>query len=188
MALYKTMTDNDSICFTIKVNQRKNNLPDKKQIKVLDAFAGEGKIWNKISKSNNNILLTRIEKRKGLHLENIECGNLYWMCRNDLTQFDVIDLDDYGWPYNQLCQVFEQKYKGVVFFTAINSGLGTLPRDMLSDLFGSVEIARKCRTMFKKSGFDMFCKWLKKKGVNEVFYQSIKNSGSIKFYGYFYCN
>lgn len=184
MALYEKRIENDSVGFSVKVKQRMDNIPDKDTLKILDAFAGEGLIWNEIKKTRH-CEVTTLEKRKDINPNNIICNNMYWMLRNDLSKFDVIDLDAYSCPYEQLKIVFNQKFKGVVFFTFIQTGLGTLKRDLLLDLYGSTDMVNKMRTMFIKNGFDIFCKWLYKKGVDKINYQHIKAVGGNKYYGYF---
>lgn len=185
--LYSHKTRNDVVGFKLKVKQRLENLPDKKVIRVLDAFAGEHKIWNEIIKKKPEIefQIVYLEKVKGLHPDNIEGVNLYYLQRNDLSQFDVIDLDHYSFAYEQLVEIFEQNYKGTVFFTFIQAGLGSLNKSMLNYLFGSPEISNKCRTMYATDGFEIALKFFWKKGIKEINYQKLKTVGCRKYYGHF---
>ncbi len=156
-----------------------------KNICVLDAFAGEGTIWDELKNKISVKELVSLEKKKGLNTKNIVTDNVKWMQRNCLEKFNVIDLDSYSSPTEQIRVLIDKKYKGTVFFTFIQMGFATLPFAMLIDLYKSVSMVRKMRTMFIKDGFAEFQKWLKMNGVSEISFFYHKSQGGKKYYGFF---
>ena len=79
----RVQTDNSHL--REKIQLRLDNLPDKKEIKVLDMFSGDNLIWDRIKKeSGKKINVLRIEKKStasgGLYLRgdnrkyNIDCN------------------------------------------------------------------------------------------------------------------
>lgn len=129
------------------------NLIDKQEINVLEAYAGDGVIWKKVqeqTKKNINILKIEMKgNKKGVYLKG---DNSKFLPLFDFSKYDIIDLDAYGVPFNQLEVVFLKKFNGFVHVTYIQSGMGTLPNGMLIKLGYTKEMISKCRTLFSKNG------------------------------------
>lgn len=176
----KVQTENSN--FEQKVLLRINNLPKNDPINVLDAFSANGRIWNKIARTTNRkIALTRIDAdkhRKGIYLVG---DNLRMMKSIDLSVFDVIDLDAYGIPYDQIKVVLHSKTKAAVFVTFIQSMAGRLPDTMLLDYGYTQAMIDKAPILFCRNGFDKLKYLLALNGVNKISYHNDKN----KYYLYF---
>ena len=151
-----------------KVALRAGMLPNKKQVKVLDCYAGTGRIWEQVVKKtgkNINVVSIDIDQKQDFVLLG---DNEKWLAMMDLTGFDVIDLDAYGVPFKQLEILFDKKYKGLVFVTFIQSLYGGLPYDMLECLGYTKAMIEKCPSLFFKKGRDKFLGYLKTKGIELV--------------------
>jgi hypothetical protein len=187
MAMYLSRTRNDVQGFKIKVKLRIENLPEKKTIKVLDAFAGDGLIWKEIKKQcpDKVFEIVSIDNKKGLNNDNIVSNNVYYILRNDISNFDVIDLDCYGSPFEQLRAIFyNKKVNAIIFFTLIRSGLGATKKDMLAEIYG-IEIGNRISRVFSKNPIEPFCDYIRRHGITKINYTSVQKTGSNKFYGYF---
>jgi len=98
-----------------KVNLRIKYLNKNKIYNVLDCFHGEGLIWNNIIQQGYNINLYSIDLTSSATIK----GNNKNILKNiDINEYDIIDLDDYGMPIEQL-YIISQKLKKdiIIFFT-----------------------------------------------------------------------
>ena len=175
----------DNTYFYDKIAMRTNHLPAKKNIAVLDAYSGDGKIWEIIKKeTDKNIDLVRIdvETKKGLHLKG---DNLKYMMAMDLSRFDVIDLDAYGVPYLQLKAIFQarniDKINSVIFITFNQIMFGQLPINFLQDLGYTKRMIKKCPSLFNSNGMDKMIEFLGINGVKKIYSRSKKRINYICF-------
>lgn len=93
----------------IKIALRQKYLP--KNARVLDLFCGHGEIYKSVYKNNVQFYLG-IDNQK-VHDKNI-CiitNNLNFVSKNDINNFNVFDLDDYGSPWKLLYLILK-KYTG----------------------------------------------------------------------------
>jgi SAM-dependent methyltransferase len=104
----------------LKINLRRKYLP--KNARVLDLFCGNGEIYREVYKGN-------VDKYMGIDKEKIhnqklcvKTNNLYFVSRNNINDFNVFDLDDWGSPW-KLFYLILKKWQGpeAVFF--ITDGL-----------------------------------------------------------------
>lgn len=160
----------DNSHFAEKVNLRISNLPDLPEIKVLDMYSGTGRIWDAITrKSGRKIDVLGIEKKK-------VPGRIYLTGDNrkfdfDFRQFDVVDLDAYGVPYDLLARIFERKGADlVVFVTFITGNWGNFPRSFLHDLGYPPKMVKKIPTLFRRDHKNKLFSWLADRGVRRVKY------------------
>jgi len=144
--------------------------------KVLDAYAGSGTLWNEI-KLNHDIDVVSIEKEKGKNIYALQGDNLKYLPTLDLNSFDVIDLDAYGVPYEQLEILFDRNYKGYVIVTSIQSNMGRLPNGILWSCGYTNEMIKKIPTLFTQKGFDKIKNYLYLRGVKEIegYFFGLKN-------------
>ena len=166
----KVQTDNDEKYYPLKIKIRLQSIDKIKNPVVLDCFSGDGTLWKNIKNlSDKEIKVLRIEtkqKAKGVYLKG---DNKKFLKTIDLKAFDIIDLDAYGIPCDQLDILFKRNYKGIVIVTAIQSMLGQLPVKMLKEVGYSKEMIKKCPTLFSKKGKEILKQWLAFKGVKEVY-------------------
>src|SRR4051812_32373644 len=108
-------TNNDPRLLEAKVLLRINSLPEKKDISILEAFGGEGVLWNIIKRRQpeKEFDILSIDKNKYNRVQ-LQGDNLKYLQSFDLSQFDIIDLDAWGSPVKQLEVIFKKKYKGIV--------------------------------------------------------------------------
>jgi hypothetical protein len=170
LKLSNLQTDNSYLEDKIKL--RLNLLPDKKEIKVIDAYSGKGTIWkniqNRVDKKINTLKIDKEKKQNDFMLLG---DNEKFLASLDLDKFDVIDLDAYGVPYEQLKIIFDKNYKGIVFVTFIRSIMGRLPNDFLLDCGYTLGMINKCPTLFGRKGWTLFKNWLSLHGVKKINYR-----------------
>lgn len=170
----------DNSFFISKVNLRLRYLPNKQYIRVLDAFGGDGGIWNKIKTlTDKKIEILRIDRKgtsKGIYLRG---ENVKYLKSLDLTKYDVIDLDAYGTPYEQLEIIFKSlsanktNYEIVCFVTFIQAVFGALPRKLLYRLGYSKQMVEKIpNALFCANGFEKLKRYLYLRGVRRIYSMS----------------
>ncbi len=91
-----------------------------------------------------------------------------------LENYDVIDLDAYGVPYQQLSIVLEYFRKAksnkehVVFVTFIQTLFGGLPRKLLYEIGYTKGMVEKVPSLFNVGGFEKIKRYLYKYGVRKI--------------------
>ena len=176
----KVLTENSFL--ELKVGLRLDHLPNKEKISVLDCYSGNGYIWGSVrKKTSKQIALVRLEKEAGRSGFYLKGENTKYMAAMDLSAYDVIDLDAFGVPFDQLEILFRQNYRGVVFVTFIQSGMGNLPRKMLGVLGYTPEMVKKCPTLFSRDGLSKLKRYLALRGVSSVSYYNIGRKTYLYF-------
>jgi len=154
-----------------KVSLRVNYLPDNPA--VLDCYGGAGLIWLAVERETGKKI-----KRIGIDREDygvgffLEGDNMAYLKTIDLQKYNVIDLDAYGVPYEQLKILFQRKYTGRVFVTFIQSIFGIVPKMLLVDIGFTEAMIKSCPTLFGKRGWQYFLEWLAKNGVRTIVHRS----------------
>lgn len=179
----KAAIKTDNSFLTTKVKLRIDNLPPG-DLRVLDCYAGTGRIWNRIKKElpdrNIQILGIDLKKQGGIHLQG---DNRKFIKSLDLTQFDIIDCDSYGVPFSLLKIIFSKPTRPgtVVFVTFIQSIFGRLPIGMLRDLGYTSKMIHKAPTLFNRSGFSKLKLWLANQGIGQIRHFSTTNKHYLAF-------
>ncbi|MBA7476231.1 hypothetical protein ES707_11613 [subsurface metagenome] len=173
-------TDNSFLDTKIKL--RIDNLPAG-DCNVLDCYTGTGLIWKTIkerTKRRINVLGMDLKKLNGIYLHG---DNLKFLASMDISKFNIIDLDAYGVPYNQLKIIFSQKLQPetIVFVTFIQSIYGGLPHGMLMDLGYNSLMIKKCPAIFFRNGFEKFKQYLAIKGIGQIKHYSHKKKHYLCF-------
>jgi len=172
-------TDNSHFAEKIKI--RCLSLPAKKEINILDCFAGKKELWNKIKNlaGSKTINVVSIDKRP---FETVLRGdNRKYLKGMNLDTFDVIDLDAYGVPFDQLECIFEKHYEGTVIVTFIQSIYGELPKKLLCKLGYTLKMIKKCPTLFNKDGLRKFEEYLALNGVRKIRIITINRKNYLSF-------
>lgn len=150
------------------MNLRILNLPNKKTVKVLDCYAGEGRIWSCIKeKTTKEIQVLSIDKTKK-QFNQLIGDNLKFLKMLNLNDYDVIDLDAYGIPFKQLEILFDKQYKGVVFITYINSVFGTINKKLLEIIGYPSEMIIKIPTLFYRNPLGKLENYLYIRGIRKM--------------------
>ena len=164
-----------------KAALRAEHLPAGKELYVLDCYAGKGLIWAAVKElSGRKIVTLPIDTSKDVGFR-LPGDNRAYLDSIDLDQFDVVDLDAYGVPYQQLKILFERHYKGAVFVTFIQTMYGIMPNGLLEDVGFTKEMVKECPALFTEKGWEYFLEWLALHGVKSVCHRS----HSRKHYLYF---
>lgn len=177
-------TDNDKGMFETKIKLREDLIEGKNNIKVLECFSGDGLLWTEIKRRHpdKNILILRIDQKEDKAGTYLKGDNLKFMESMDLDYFDLIDLDAYGSPFNQLEVVFRKGYKGPVVCTFIQTMNGALNKKMLNMLGYSDAMIAKCPSLFNKNGLEKMKAYLALKGVKSIRFSSQNRKNYFSFY------
>jgi hypothetical protein len=165
-----------------KVILRLANLPDKKEIRVLDCFAGNGEIWHNVQiNTDKEIIRHGIDVKEYAEFSMIGY-NLKILSSIDLSSYDIIDLDAYGVPCEQIEMALGRAKPGTIFFyTFIQSFNGILPNVLLERIGITPAMYSKCRTIFNAGGHRYFLYFLACLFIKTVVYSNVNR----KYYGVF---
>jgi hypothetical protein len=137
---------------------------------ILDCYSGKGKLWDEVKKrTKKELIILRIEKeiKKGNKIY-LQGDNRKYLKSINLDQFNIIDLDAYGIPFDQLKIIIEQNYKGIIIVTAIQSMMGNLPLKLLYENGFTKKMINKIPTIFFRKGIDKLKNYLYLCGVKQV--------------------
>jgi hypothetical protein len=178
-------TNNDPAMIDVKVMLRLKSLPNKQNIYVLDAYGGEGTLWQKVKKqTDKNINILGIDKNSYNKIQ-LQGDNLKFLKSLDLSKFDIIDLDAWGSPCNQLEMLSKRKYKGIVHVTFIQSGMGRINNKLLYAFGYTKQMINKCPTLLCKNGIDKIKNYIAKTfNVRKINISEMNR----KYYFYFVIN
>ena len=109
----------------------------------------------------------------------------------DLSGFNVIDVDSYGAPANQLIKIFENdtlRAGTVIIYTCITNKMSSLNKEVIK-LFRLGKMYKKVKTLFNAKSAELYHALLYEKGITEVYRYTQKSGSSYyKEYGYFVVN
>lgn len=175
----------DNAHFAWKVILRREAVSSLDTVRVLDCFAGCNRLWTEVGYDYYHGL----EQQKGKGRLNIHADNLRIIPVLDLSLFNVIDLDSYGVPGNQLLAIIKNKTlpeKMVIVYTAICAPLAESHKSFLLANGILPDTYRKCPTLFNNRLGTIFDTFLfRKLGVERDHSFSIKEGAYWKRYGYF---
>jgi hypothetical protein len=155
-----------------KVALRVAHLPDREVLRVMDCYAGSGVVWSAVKKlTGRRIAVLPIDISADVDGFHLAGDNKQYLETMDLSRFDVIDLDAYGVPYDQLKIVLDRGFHGTVFVTFIQSVFGTLPNTLLVDLGFSLPMIEKSPALFGARGWQYFCEWMALRGVTSFWHR-----------------
>ena len=133
MGRKQVFTENSHFWTKIRVRKEAVERVDKDQIHVLDAFAGQGLVWREMQNQfpDRRFTVLGIDKKK-YHDVNVIMGeNVKVMKGLDLSDFDLIDLDAFGCPAEQLAICARKALTVPVVTTHISVTLGPVPKELL---------------------------------------------------------
>lgn len=179
MTVHSIKTDNYKIENKIKLRQLATK--DLTELKILDLFAGKNMIWS--SFKMKKYYGVEKEKNKG---KNLNADNIRIIPILDLSEFNVIDVDSYGIPVNQIAEIYKNKtlQKGtIIIYTCITNKMSSLNKVIIEN-FGLSKIYKKAQTLINGFAKEFFYAYLYSKGVKKVYEYQVKSSFD-KSYGYF---
>lgn len=140
---------------------------------MLDCYSGKGLIWAAVKKlAGRDVKTLPIDQRADKFDFHLHGNNLEYLQTIDLSRFNVIDLDAYGVPFDQIECLVRRKYRGLVFVTMIQSVMGQLPHGMLQKIGFTKAQLEKAPTLFGKRGWQYFLEYLAAVGVNKIAHRS----------------
>lgn len=139
-------------------------------VSVLECYAGHQVLWSEVKKRSGRkkIFVTPIEKKSIKGKVYLRGDNLKFLKSINLSAFNVIDLDAYGIPFDQIDILFERGFSGIVHVTSIQSGMGRLPNKLLNSIGYTNAMIDKCPTMFCANRQEKLEHYLASKGVKEI--------------------
>ena len=160
---------------------------DAESVRVLDAYHGHGVLWKELYKKSSkaiDVLGIDIEDRgPGVLMGD----NRKFLKSLDLHKFDLVDLDAYGSPIDQLRILFDRGYSGVVVCTFIRTCFRRLPFRFLNELGYPTKMIKKCPTLFSRNGYEKFLLWLANRGIKNTRSILIEATGRSAQYLWFSC-
>jgi hypothetical protein len=166
-----------------KIALRLNAIPRKQVLNVIDAYHGQGSIWKNIqARYKGQINILKIDKKKKDQDAFVFLGdNSKFLSSLDLKAFDVVDLDAYGVPFDQLKSLWGGGFRGVCFVTFIQSVIGILPKEFLYALGYTENMVEKIPTLFSKGGFQKLLDYLSMNGVKKVRVRKFQRKAYLAF-------
>lgn len=167
-------TDNHYLADKVAMRIKHSQWPvNGRNLRVLDCFGGKGIVWGLVEKlSYRKVDRVAIDKRIDIMNFHIHGDNSRILAEIDLSEFDVIDLDAYGIPADQIDIVMSSGFEGIVFVTAIQTMHGGLPHKIIDDLKFPKSIKEQAPSLVARRGWEYLKEWLFLKGVTEIIHRS----------------
>jgi hypothetical protein len=187
----QVFTENSHLRTKVRLRLELIDQIGKDKIHVLDAFAGQGLVWKEIQRQRPDLQITTvgIEKRKYVNPNVIMGDNRKAMKGMDLTVFDIIDLDAFGCPWEQLAIAAERAPNVPVVLTHISVTLGPVPKGLLkaaglpSAWYESMGIPQALFGRVRWHWWEVFCSSL---GYTTSVSELHLDKSAIKLYEYLY--
>jgi len=171
-------TDNANVADKVFLRQRATEHLD--ELRVLDLYAGENMLWGNFDCARYYGVEIIKGKGRNLHADCVRMASSL-----DLSGFNVIDCDSYGVPFDVMVNLLDNptlRAGTVIVFTAISNKMSGISK-RCREMFGMDKMTG-ARTLVNGMALELFYALLAKRGVNDVYYYSIKSS-YVKNYGYF---
>lgn len=177
-------TDNSSV--SQKRYLRRRATSHLETLRVLDLFAGKGLLWRDFA--TEKYVAVEIDESKNQNA--IHTDNRKLIPRIDLSKFNVIDLDSYGVPADQIKLIYDNKTLQdgtVIIYTCISNKVSTIPSTLARYASISRGLYEKAQTLFNGWSTELFFDYLASLGVDKVieYEHPSHEHGYTKKYGYF---
>jgi hypothetical protein len=181
----QTFTDNSHLATKVRVRTEALARIGKTDIRVLDAFAGDGVVWARMKRElpDLNITVLGIEKKKYLNPATIMGDNRKVMRGLDLTQFDL--LDAFGCPWEQLAICADKAPNVPVVATHIIVTLGPVPKPVLTTAGIPAEWADRRKVphaLFNRWRWEWWENYCASLGYTETEYELHLDNSAVKRY------
>jgi hypothetical protein len=201
MPNYEVRTNNDAEFYSTKVKLRIQSIMSLERftmeepvtVRVLDAFGGEGEIWKNVKKHFESfpikILVLGIDTLNYKRTQ-LTGNNTQFLKGINIHYFDIIDLDAWGQPTDQLEILKERAYNGIVHCTFSITGRGRMTYKVYEACGYSPEMIDKVPILLTRNGINNFIQYLARAhGVREIVSAEKERKGrgnnSRKIYLYF---
>ena len=105
----------------------------------------------------------------------------------DLSNFNVIDLDSYGIPIEQLNAIFKNPTLAsgtCIIYTCIGNKMSTLNK-FFAQYYNIENMYKKVKTLFNNMSYQMFIGYLYDNGIKTVYEYEEPSNHFYKKYGFF---
>lgn len=177
--------DNTNMAAKIKI--RKENLP--KDARVLDLFCGEGEMYKQVYR--DKVLSYHGVDKEKIHTPGLctMTDNIFFITKNNLDEYNVFDLDDYGSPWKQMYLILKKlQRESVTLF--ITDGL-VMKMSLGGDVTKFVSATEKIPRKFNIPGIGrwyieifatMLCDIKQRYGWEITFAQHARNQRGTVYY------
>jgi hypothetical protein len=172
-------TDNKSVANKVFLRRKATEHLD--ELRVLDLFAGNNVLWNCID--TQRYYGVELITDKGI---NLNANAKQIIDSLDLSEFNVIDCDSYGIPFEICGKILTNpavKKETVVIYTAITNIFARLPK-VCVDVLNINELYKITPSLFNSEAIVYFYDMLANLGVQTVHYYEVIDHYT-KHYGYF---
>jgi hypothetical protein len=167
----KQKTDNDNLSKKLALRMLAVDATlarGEREVRVLDCFAGDGTLWWLLKKEYGprikHVGIDEAWKRGAQYLGD----NRRYLRFLPIGDYNLIDVDAYGVPYQQMKIIAGRQYRGVVVGTFIQCVYGGLPYAMLRELGYSRRMVRKITKLFFRNGWLKWSAYLRLLGYEEI--------------------
>ena len=174
--------DNSHIEEKLDIRQEVVRGIGKDKVRVLECYAGAGRMWSSVKVDGVEISVTRIEIAKGKNKRALEGDCMKFLPSMNLDKYDIVDLDAYGIPAEQIRHLYDRGYMGKVIVTAIQSMQGSLPNAVLYANGFTDAMLSKSRTLFNRNGLAKLENFLYICGVKKIHGYFFGNERKNYFY------
>lgn len=167
----KKKTDNDNLTQKLAIRMLAVDTLKKygiEEIHVLDCFAGNGKLWRLLKQEYGDSIKDIGIDSESKHGAKYLGDNRKYLKYLPINDYELIDIDAYGVPYDQLRIICKRQFKGIIVGTFIQCVYGGLPHGMLEELGYSRKMVRKITKLFYSSGWKKWSSYLKLQGYDTV--------------------
>jgi hypothetical protein len=141
----------------------------KSTVRVLDCFAGNGVLWRLMRKEYghriDHVGIDKAWKNGSRYLGD----NRRYLRVLALDEYNLIDLDAYGVPYEQMDIIARRRFKGTIIGTFIQCAYGGLPFAMLNELGYPRRMVERVTKLFYRGGWRKWSAFLRLLGHDEVY-------------------
>jgi hypothetical protein len=153
-------TNNDSKYKSLKIALREEAILKTKDPFVLDCFAGDSVLWKAINKKlNTQIKRVTIDADKRFKTD-FNCNAKTYIKNNDLTKFNIIDLDSWGSPVIYLEHIFKTNFKGFIICTYCSPVSLNPDKILAKNYFGEIYEKTNKKSLLAKNIGLMFKEYL----------------------------
>lgn len=174
-------TNNDLKFLNLKINLRLDLVNKVQEPKILDCFAGDSVLWNNVNKKHAKNIIRFTIDADPRYKTDLTTDCLKYLKQNDLTQYNIIDIDSWCSPVKYIKQVLNTDFKGFIICTYCSPVMMNPDKILALNYYGEIYTKSSKKTLLNKNIGLMFKKWLLDNGITEFTGYISKN----KIYCYF---
>ena len=152
-------------------------------VRVLDAYHGDGVVWDEVrARVDVPIVTVGVDLKPGKAGAVVRVDNRAALSGWDLGGFDAVDLDEYGWPTEQVAIVAKRGFGGPVFVTQIHQSIGHVPAKVLETVGIDPDWSDVAPGLFMAEADDLWLEYLGALGFRRGEWWGVPG-GMRKWYG-----